>query len=213
MGAETWEPIDAVLAGWKRHVANIHTRTYLCVMTDTLSNRTQAQRRARTRDALLESAARGLSRYGYGNLVLERVAADAGYTRGALYHQFAGKEDLALADRKDDPLDTLLALARGHAIVCRRDIARVRITLAVEFAGRDHPIGRAVQAATDGFITRCARLITAARKAGSLPAGPPPRTLARALFGALEGVVIQLDGDTRHDELLAERAVRGVLGA
>ncbi|MEJ7894800.1 MAG: TetR/AcrR family transcriptional regulator [Solirubrobacteraceae bacterium] len=199
-------------------------------MTDTLADRTQAQRRARTRDALLESAARGLSRYGYGNLVLERVAADAGYTRGALYHQFAGKEDLALAvvawvqetwmaevgalaDRKDDPLDTLLALARGHAIVCRRDIARVRITLAVEFAGRDHPIGRAVQAATDGFITRCARLITAARKAGSLPAGPPPRTLARALFGALEGVVIQLDGDTRHDELLAERAVRGVLGA
>ena len=58
---------------------------------------TQAERSARTRSALLESAARGLSRYGYGNLVLEQVARDAGYTRGALYHQFKDKEDLALA--------------------------------------------------------------------------------------------------------------------
>jgi AcrR family transcriptional regulator len=58
---------------------------------------TQAERSARTRSALLKSAARGLSRYGYGNLVLEQVARDAGYTRGALYHQFKDKEDLALA--------------------------------------------------------------------------------------------------------------------
>ena len=58
---------------------------------------TQAERSARSRSALLESAARGLSRYGYGNLVLEQVAREAGYTRGALYHQFKDKEDLALA--------------------------------------------------------------------------------------------------------------------
>src|SRR5215210_3956983 len=58
---------------------------------------TQAERSARTRSALLESAARGFSRYGYGNLVLEQVAREAGYTRGALYHQFKDKEDLALA--------------------------------------------------------------------------------------------------------------------
>src|SRR5256714_10212667 len=59
--------------------------------------RTQAERLARSRSALLESAARGLSRYGYGNLVLEQVAREAGYTRGALYHQFRDKQDLTLA--------------------------------------------------------------------------------------------------------------------
>src|SRR3954452_22080976 len=97
----------------------------------------QAERRARSRTALLEAAARGLSRYGYGNLVLEEVAREAGYTRGALYHQFRDKEDLALAvlewaneiwqrevgelaDREPDPLSTLLAMARGHAVLCRR---------------------------------------------------------------------------------------------
>src|SRR5215217_6063181 len=57
----------------------------------------QAERSARSRSALLESAARGLSRHGYRNLRLEEVARDAGYTRGALYHQFKDKEDLALA--------------------------------------------------------------------------------------------------------------------
>src|SRR4051812_44924027 len=190
---------------------------------------TQVERRERSRDALLESAARGLSRYGYGNLVLERVAAEAGYTRGALYHQFQDKEDLALAvvawvnetwveevaallGDEDDPVATLLALARGHAIYCRRDVGRVRIVLAAEFAGRDHPVGRAVEKALDSFIERCARLIVAGRRSGALPPGPPARTLARAYFGAVEGLVIQLAGQAPDDERLAERAARGVLG-
>src|SRR3954452_4661662 len=101
------------------------------------TRRTQVERRTRSRSALLESAARGLSRYGYGNLVLEDVARDAGYTRGALYHQFKGKEDLALAvidwvnenwmrevgepaAAEPDPVAELLAMARGHAVFCRR---------------------------------------------------------------------------------------------
>ena len=62
-----------------------------------MSVSTQVERRERTRAALLESAARHLSRYGYGNLKLEQVARDAGYTRGALYHQFDDKDDLVLA--------------------------------------------------------------------------------------------------------------------
>ena len=126
-----------------------------------MSNVTQAERSARTRSALLESAARGLSRYGYGNLVLEDVARDAGYTRGALYHQFKDKEDLALAvvewvdekwrrevgepARESRPVAELLALARGHAVFCRRDIARVVMALRVEFSGQDHPVGRALE--------------------------------------------------------------------
>src|SRR3954451_18251537 len=121
----------------------------------------QPERRARSRSALLESAARGLSRYGYGHLRLEQVARDAGYTRGALYHQFLDKEDLALAvvdwvnetwwqevgglvDQEPDPAAALIALARGHAVYCRRDVARVAMALRLEFSGQDHPVGRAV---------------------------------------------------------------------
>jgi AcrR family transcriptional regulator len=190
---------------------------------------TQAERTARTRGALLESAARGLSRYGYGNLVLEQVARDAGYTRGALYHQFKDKEDLALAvlrwtdetwqrevgepaARQAEPVAALLTMARGHAVLCRRDIARVAMALRVEFSGRDHPIARELERVQAGLVKRLARLISAGRRAGSIPPGPPARPVALALIGALEGAVITLAGQAPHDERLAVRAVAGVLG-
>ncbi|MFL5885974.1 MAG: TetR/AcrR family transcriptional regulator [Thermoleophilaceae bacterium] len=196
---------------------------------DAVTRPTQAERRARSRSALLESAARGLSRYGYGNLVLEDVARDAGYTRGALYHQFRDKEDLALAvidwvnenwthevgepaRRTGDPVGELLALARGHAVFCRRDIARVAMALRMEFSGQDHPVGRQLERIWESGITRAARLVNAGRRDGSIPPGPPARAVARALFGALEGTVIAIAGQAPHDEQLAARAVAGVLG-
>ena len=191
--------------------------------------RRQADRSARTRNALLESAARGLSRYGYGNLILERVASDAGYTRGALYHQFKGKEDLAqavidwvdetwrqevgaLVDEELDPVAALIALARGHAVFCRRDVARVAMALRLEFSGQDHPVGRHLERVSEGFVNRCTRLIRAGRRMGRIPAGPPARVVALAFFGAMEGTVIELAGQAPHDEALAARAAAGVLG-
>jgi AcrR family transcriptional regulator len=190
---------------------------------------TQVERSARSRSALLESAARGLSRYGYGNLVLEDVACDAGYTRGALYHHFEDKEDLALAvlewvnetwwrevgepaAQQPDPAGALIALARGHAVYCRRDVARVVMALRVEFSGQEHPVGREIQRISKTLITRCARLINVGRRDGSIPSGPPAKTVARAFMGAIEGAVIALAGQAPHDELLAARAAAGVLG-
>jgi AcrR family transcriptional regulator len=190
---------------------------------------TQAERSARTRSALLESAARGLSRFGYGNLVLEDVAREAGYTRGALYHQFKDKEELALAviewvnenwmrevggpaKEEPDPVAELIALARGHAVFCRRDIARVVMALRVEFSGQDHPVGRETERILETGVKRVARLIDAGRRDGSIPPGPPARAVALACMGALEDAVIALAGQAPHDELLAARAVAGVLG-
>jgi AcrR family transcriptional regulator len=190
---------------------------------------TQAERRARSRGALLESAARGLSRHGYANLVLEDVARDAGYTRGALYHQFSGKEELALAvvewvndtwwrevgdpvEREDDPVAALIALARGHAVYCRRDVARVMMALRVEFGAQDHPVGREIERIMQTLLKRCAALVSAGRRRGSIPPGPPARALSLAYWGALEGAVIALAGQAPYDELLAARTVAGVLG-
>jgi AcrR family transcriptional regulator len=189
----------------------------------------QAERSARSRSALLESAARGLSRFGYGNLVLEQVASDAGYSRGALYHQFRDKEDLALAviewvdetwrrevgplvEQESDPVRALIALARGHAVFCRRDVARVAMALRLEFSGQDHPVGGQLDRVAESLVKRCARLITAGRKAGTIPAGPPARAVALAYIGALTGAVIELAGQAPHDELLAARAAIGALG-
>lgn len=196
---------------------------------ETRERLTQADRSLRTRTVLLESAARGLSRYGYGNLVLEQVAKDAGYTRGALYHQFKDKQALTLAviewametwdqevgrlvEQESDPVAALLTLARGHAVYCRRDIARVAIALRLEFSEQDHPVGREIEQGYQELVEHCVGLIKAGREAGSIPAGPPASAVALAFVGALEGTVIALAGQVRHDELLAARTAAGVLG-
>ena len=199
-------------------------------MSETGVRRTQADRRARTRGALLASAARGFSTYGYANLALEQVAKDAGYTRGALYHLFANKEELALAVvqwvgetwdaevrrpalANQDPLASLITMARGHALYCRRhDGARVMLTLRVEFTGQEHPVGHAMAETYDQLEAECAHLVRAGRRNGSIPAGPPLRLMASSYLAILESVGIEVAGEAPHDVELAERAVRGILG-
>lgn len=204
-------------------------------MSGPTAHRTQAERRARTREAVLAAAARGLSKYGYANLVLEQVASDAGYTRGALYHLFASKEELALAvvqwvretwdaevrrpaRAERAPLGSLMMLARGHALYCRRaareryDPARVMLVLRVELSAQDHPVGRAIAAALGELEAECAKLIAAARRNGSMPPGPPVSLTASAFLAVLESVAIEVAGKAPHDVELVERAVRGVFG-
>jgi hypothetical protein len=106
----------------------------------------------------------------------------------------------------------LLALARGHAVFCRRDIARVVMALRVEFSGQDHPVGRAIERVSATGVERVARLVRAGRRDGSVPPGPPAREVAKAFLGALEGTAIAMGGRAPHDAELAERAAAGVLG-
>ncbi|REF00767.1 TetR/AcrR family transcriptional regulator [Thermomonospora umbrina] len=198
-------------------------------MTEVKPRRKQADRRARTRSALLEAAARQLSTRGYANLALERVASEAGYTRGAVYHLFANKEELALAvvawveetweaevghlgTDEADPVNALMTMARGHAVFCRRDVARVLLTLRVEFTGQDHPVGQAIAEIIDRLDANCADLIAAGRASGAIPPGPPARQTAAAYTAIVEAVGIELAGQAPYDIELIDRAVRGVLG-
>ena len=85
-----------------------------------------AERRARSREALVAAAARLFALQGYSGTSTEAVLADSGLTRGALYHHFRDKQDLfeavcrrlhqeastailAAAEAEDDPLDGLVA--------------------------------------------------------------------------------------------------------
>lgn len=62
---------------------------------------TRQEARARTRERLLDAAADVFKRQGYQGASLESVAEAAGYTKGAVYSNFATKADLfmALLDR------------------------------------------------------------------------------------------------------------------
>ena len=58
---------------------------------------TREESRAQTRATLMAVGRKHFVRYGLGGAVAEKIAEDAGYSRGALYSNFDGKEELFLA--------------------------------------------------------------------------------------------------------------------
>jgi AcrR family transcriptional regulator len=93
------------------------------------ARRTQAERTAQTRAALIGAGRRLFGSEGFAEVGAERIAREAGMTRGALYHQYGDKADLfeAVLDQVEaeiaqrvaeavvghDPADTVGMLLAG----------------------------------------------------------------------------------------------------
>ena len=58
---------------------------------------TRSESQALTRQRLVDTARTMFLRDGYGATSLEKVAEEAGFSKGAVYSNFAGKDDLCLA--------------------------------------------------------------------------------------------------------------------
>ena len=63
---------------------------------------TREESRAQTRATLIAVGREHFIRHGLGGAVAEKIAEDAGYSRGALYSNFDGKEELFLAVIRED---------------------------------------------------------------------------------------------------------------
>ena len=63
---------------------------------------TRRERQEQTRELLLDAAAMVFARRGYHEASVEEIASEAGFSTGAVYSNFSGKEELflALADRE-----------------------------------------------------------------------------------------------------------------
>lgn len=63
---------------------------------------TRKERQERTREELVAAAAKVFARRGYHLATVEEIAAEAGFSTGAVYSNFGGKEELflAIADHK-----------------------------------------------------------------------------------------------------------------
>src|SRR3954471_13492259 len=57
----------------------------------------RAERKERTRAELVQAARRTFLRHGFHGASVDLIADEAGYTKGAVYSSFAGKDDLFLA--------------------------------------------------------------------------------------------------------------------
>ena len=97
------------------------------------------QRQEQTRSQLLEAALRVFLRRGFHGASLDEIADEAGYTTGAVYSNFKGKDDLFLAvldaeAQRRFPLHTELMLRAGSLEEGLRASAREMTQYA-----REHP--------------------------------------------------------------------------
>src|SRR5712675_230963 len=76
------------------HTSGMYHRRMPVLATPGRGRRTQAERRAATRTALLDAAIDCLVAEGYANTTTRRIAERAGLTPGALQHHFVSKAEL-----------------------------------------------------------------------------------------------------------------------
>ncbi len=73
--------------------------------------RTQAERTAATRTALIAAARKLFAAHGFSDVSTQAIVAEAGVTRGALYHQFADKTELFAAVYEEVEAELVAAVA------------------------------------------------------------------------------------------------------
>ncbi len=86
-----------------------------------VTRRTQADRTAATRAALVAAARALFAEHGFADVGTERVAQAAGVTRGALYHQFADKAELFAAVLEAVEIDLEVRLIDAVASITTDD--------------------------------------------------------------------------------------------
>jgi AcrR family transcriptional regulator len=181
-------------------------------------SRTQAERSAATRAALIGAGRRLFAERGYAAVGTPELVAAAGVTRGALYHQFAGKADLFLAVYEaveqevverigelvasagaTDPLEALVAGAEAFLDACGEpEVQRIVLIEAPAVLGWD--TWRAVGLRYGLGLTE--GILRAAIDAGRIRE-QPVRPLAHVLIGALDEAALYV---ARADDPAAARA-------
>src|SRR5580692_5983836 len=103
------------------------------------ARRTQADRSATTRDALIAAARRLFAAQGFADVPTDAIVAAAGVTRGALYHQFADKTalfdavmDVVEADIAGRLADEVAAAGISDPIEALRYAVRLWLEICVE---------------------------------------------------------------------------------
>src|SRR6201993_4122449 len=163
------------------------------------NRRTQAERAAETREALIAAARPLFAEHGFSDVALETIVRAAGVTRGALYHHFADKTELfaavfeqvegemaarmaeaVAAARETDPVEVMRLGTRFWLDACADpEVQRIVLMDAPVVLGweRWSEIG---QRYNIGLVRG---LITDAIESGSIPPQPVEATALRMLGG------------------------------
>ncbi|HEX2015317.1 MAG TPA: helix-turn-helix domain-containing protein [Solirubrobacteraceae bacterium] len=191
-----------------------------------VKHRTQEQRSAATRRALIDAARRLWAARGYAGVGTPQIAASAGVTRGAMYHQFQDKAALFLAVVEEVESDLTQRLAAGVAASApEHPAAALHAAVDAWLAASQEPevrqlvlLDAPVVLGWDGFRDVALRhglgvteaLLQAAMDAGQLDP-LPRRALAHIFIGALDEAAMAVA--TAPDQQAARAEVAEVLHA
>src|SRR2546430_206623 len=186
-----------------------------------LDQRTRAARAEgrEARDELLTAALRVFARRGYREAGVDEIAAEAGYSKGALYWHFAGKEELLTAlleERVDAPMRERFALLASapperdmsveatRAFAGQLDGEREALLLEREYwslAIRDPELrARYVERQTELRDALAAAMEARARHLGTPDLTMPAEDVARIVMSIIGGLAV--------DELIEPGSVR-----
>lgn len=187
--------------------------------------RTRKDMIVETRAKLLAAGRRAFGAHGFAEASMDDFTADAGLTRGALYHHFGGKQGLfeAVVTEIDNEItDRLNAVAERAAspweALVGTCVAYVRLALEPEMQRIMFRDGPAVLGCPSGWSTASAciafmtRQVEACRDAGAL-ADIDPEAAARLLNGATSDAA-QWIANARDPEQVsakAEAALRAMI--
>lgn len=184
---------------------------------------TPDRRRALTRTALIEAAAVEFARKGFHGASLDAIAAEAGFTKGAIYSNFDGKEDLffavvehrsarlldqvsALVDEAADDLDDMLeqvARVVAHASDEEHDWLLLEAEVWLYAQRNPEAAGKLAEHRRVGIDRTAAFIRAAAERAGFTLRGSADE-LAEVLSAATDGIaqLAAADPTIEHDRLL-----------
>jgi AcrR family transcriptional regulator len=179
------------------------------------TRRTQAERAAETREALIEAARPLFAAQGFAEVALETIVRAAGVTRGALYHHFADKTELfaavfekvegevaarmgeaIAASNQTDPVEVMRLGADFWLDVCSDpEVQRIVLVDAPAVLGwaRWTEIG-------DRYNTGMVRaLLTSAVETGRIPPQPIEATVL-TILGAMREATLYVARAEDHDQ-------------
>ena len=190
--------IVSIIVCLLRSCRNMHERIKLRLRMKR-KRMTQAERREETREQVLAAAARVFAARGFHATSLDAIAEEAGFSRGAVYYNFADKEELFLelldrrcAERAQDLrevfADTDDRRRRSHQPAgpgrrrprARRDDRRHRMARALPGVPRPRRPRRGVPASLCQALRRYARRARRGRRAAHRPRRGRARHGARA---------------------------------
>jgi AcrR family transcriptional regulator len=190
------------------------------------SRRNRAEKKADTRAAIVAAARRVFERRGFHAASLDEIAEEAGYTKGAVYSSFSGKDDLFLAVleehyarraagyddlllQHEDADATFRAVARFMFDAYRREQAWWPVVADFStHASRDSETSRRVRETRQRFHEVLARQIEQVGERFDLTFALPAREIARGLGAFMRGMIVEwsLDPSARDGDAFEEMA-------